>query len=420
VQTPDDVQPHSRRASLVTIAGIWLAWALALLLFQALVPGRIALERPDNVLEWTGNETGLRSHRDKPNLLDPTLAGHVAWDSEFYISIAAAGYDDPAVRTINPEDDSAPISLNYAFMPLYPALIRVVAIPLGLLGLNPIATATLAGVGISLASALAAMVAMFALARRLLGDPGGVRAATYLVVFPTGFFLAQVYTEALFLALALGALALLADRRILLAAGLAVLAVWARPIGIALVIPIALAVVEPIWRDRASPGSRSPRELSIGAVAIAAPLVAYGIWAISPLGARFAVVEREFFGQELLAFGDSWDAWTSILGGLGETGTDTQIYYGLEISAIALAVVATAWVFRRAPGVALFGLAALVVPLTGGAQQSIIRYVLAVPAVFLLLARLGEHPAFDRGWLIASTLVMGFLAMLFTFDFWVA
>jgi hypothetical protein len=420
VQTPEDSARMAPRAALMTIAGVWLAWAIALLAFQALVPGRITLDRPDSVLEWTANETGLRSHQAQPNLLDPTFAGQVAWDSEFYISIAAVGYDDPSVRTMDPGDGTAPISLNYAFMPLYPTLMRVLGLPLGALGLNPIATAVVAGVVISLLSALAAMIALFSIARHHLGDCAGIRAATYLVVFPSGFFLAQVYTEALFLALAVGALALLTERRLLPAAGLAVLAVWTRPIGIALVIPLALAVLGPIWRGRGSGVARAPRELALGAIAVAAPVVAYAIWAVSPLGARFATVEREFFGQQLLSIGASWDAWTSILGGLDAAGADTQIYYGLEIAAFVLAVIATVWAFRRAPGVALFGLIALIVPLTSGAPQSIIRYALAVPAIFLLLARLGSHPAFDRGWLIASTLVMGFLAMLFTFDFWVA
>jgi hypothetical protein len=418
---PQSPTPARTRRALGIIVGIWLAWAAALVGFQALAPGRVSLDRPDTVLGWTADETGVRSHVNQPNLLDPTFAGEVAWDSEFYISIAAAGYDDPAVRTMVPRDGGAAISLNYAFMPLYPTLMRVVAVPLAVLGLTPVATVIVAGVAISLLSALAAMIAIFSLARRRLGDGGGIRAATYLAIFPTGFFLAQVYTEALFLALALGALALLAERRLLPAAGLAVLAVWTRPIGIALVIPLGLAVVESLRSGRGGEGATvTPRRLVVGAITVAAPLVAYAAWAVSPLGVRFGVVEREYFGQQLLAIGASWDAWTSILDSIGSAGTDTQIYYGLELAAIALAVAATVWAVRRAPGLALFGLVALLVPLTSGAPQSIVRYSLAVPATFLFLARLGSNEAFDRGWSIASTLVMGFLALLFTFDFWVA
>jgi hypothetical protein len=207
---------------------------------------------------------------------------------------------------------------------------------------------------------------------------------------------------------------------LLAAAGLAVLAVWTRPIGIALVIPLALAAIEPFWHGRREGTSPTARGVTIAVAAVTAPLVAYAAWSLSPLGTRFGIVEREYFGQQLLAIGPSWNAWTSILEGIGSAGTDTQIYYGLEIAAIGLALVATVWAIRRQPGVALFGLVAILVPLTSGAPQSIVRYALAVPAIFLFLGRLGSRQAFDRGWLIASTLVMGFLALLFTFDFWVA
>jgi hypothetical protein len=37
-----------------------------------------------------------------------------------------------------------------------------------------------------------------------------------------------------------------------------------------------------------------------------------------------------------------------------------------------------------------------------------------------MLACLGRRPIFDRVWTMASTLLMGMLAMLFTSGFWVA
>jgi hypothetical protein len=48
------------------------------------------------------------------------------------------------------------------------------------------------------------------------------------------------------------------------------------------------------------------------------------------------------------------------------------------------------------------------------------RYVLGVPAIFLMVAWFGRHPVCDRTWVLASTLVMGMMVMLFTFGFWVA
>jgi len=62
----------------------------------------------------------------------------------------------------------------------------------------------------------------------------------------------------------------------------------------------------------------------------------------------------------------------------------------------------------------------LILPVTGSAPQSIIRYVLAVPAVFIFLARLGRNTVFDRAWTVFSLLMMGMLLTLFTFNMWVA
>jgi hypothetical protein len=45
--------------------------------------------------------------------------------------------------------------------------------------------------------------------------------------------------------------------------------------------------------------------------------------------------------------------------------------------------------------------------------------VLAVPPLFVVLAIWGRNAVFDRAWTTASLLLLGILATLFTFDFWV-
>jgi hypothetical protein len=72
------------------------------------------------------------------------------------------------------------------------------------------------------------------------------------------------------------------------------------------------------------------------------------------------------------------------------------------------------------PGVALFGLGVIGLSAGSSAAQGMDRYVLAVPAIFLMLAWFGRRIIFDRAWVMASTLLMGMLAMLFTFGFWVS
>ena len=59
-------------------------------------------------------------------------------------------------------------------------------------------------------------------------------------------------------------------------------------------------------------------------------------------------------------------------------------------------------------------------PLTSGALQSMQRYVVAIPAIFIALAGLGRSATFDRSWTLVSLLWMGLLVTLYAFDFWTA
>jgi len=119
-------------------------------------------------------------------------------------------------------------------------MIRLLSFPLSIFGMNSIATATLAGVIVSLLGTLAAMLSLYELAEPELGHEGGLRAVFYLLIFPSGLFLAQVYTEGLFIGLAFTSLALLRKGHYKWAALLAVLATFTRAAGVVLVIPFLL------------------------------------------------------------------------------------------------------------------------------------------------------------------------------------
>ncbi len=409
------------RTYLAHLAGLWLAWVIILFGFQELVPARLGLARPDYALIWTPNETLLHSQDDKPYLLDPFLNTHVSWDSEFYLAIATQGYDAPDVRTtggpLGTSPLSRPLSLSYAFMPFYPIVTQGVAFPLQIAGLTPIATATLAGVLVSVLGALAAMVALADLTRDELGEAGGLRTAFYLLIFPTGFFLAQVYTEGLFVGLAFGSLALLRRQYWLGAALLAVAATWTRAVGVALVLPLALAWWQAFQAGGGVPRP-PPRTLVLRAGLVLLPLGAYLLWHYSFWGQAYSFVEDHYFGRGLLVVERSWQAWSDAVGGMFHQNTQQTVYYVLELAAIALAVVASAATLRRYPGPALFGLAVLVGSLTSGAAQGMLRYVLAMPVLFIFLSRLGKHPVTDRAWTLASILLLSLITILFSFDLW--
>jgi hypothetical protein len=74
---------------------------------------------------------------------------------------------------------------------------------------------------------------------------------------------------------------------------------------------------------------------------------------------------------------------------------------------------------RRDPPVALFSLAVVLLSLFSGSAQSMARYMLIVPALYIFLAQLGKNKTFDRAWTLFSILLLGMEAMLFAFDMWV-
>jgi hypothetical protein len=393
-----------------------------LFIFQWLVAARLTLQPPDRALEWTAKETTPGSQANKPYLNDPFLNDHVAWDSEFYLSIATVGYDDPAVFAIGPKDRQ--LTLSYAFLPLYPLVTRVVAFPLKLLNLTPIATSTLAAVIVSVLGTLAGMVALYDLVKDELGGDGGLRAAFYLIAFPSGFFLGQVYTEGLFVGLAFGCLAMIRRKHLIWAAVLAALATWTRAVGVALLIPLAIPWLQSgdwidldlEWKQIFFQGLPW-RNIGRGLIAFA-PLVAFIIWRVSYYGAGFSFVEENYFGRGLLSLGSSYFSWSDAFTSMFGRNPQRTAYYLAEFGAIVLGFVACAVTWKQYRGIAWFSLAVVLLSFTSGAAQGMHRYVLGAPAVFIALSQWGRRPAFDRVWTIASILLMGMIATIYTFNFW--
>lgn len=426
-----------------TVVFIWFAWVITVLGFQAWATARIDPKYPDRAQQWTTEFTEEGYQEGHVYLLEPFMNNQVAWDSEYYLAIAIGGYDDPRSPHLTPsgvttsvvdnpgaESDSSfrdSISLSYAFFPFYPLMIRFFSYPLQILGMNPIATATLAGVIVSALGALLGMLSLYDLARDSLGESGALRAVFYLIIFPTGFFLIQVYTEGLFVGLAFSCLAMLKRKQWLLAALLGVAATLTRAVGVALVIPMAITWIRMVdWVDldlewrQIFHGSISLRPLG-RALLVFSPLIAFGIWKFSYLGLAFDYIESNHYGRGFLSLGFAFFAWAeafrTMLSGVNPQHT---AYYLTEFLGLAIGVIACIATIRTHPEIGWFSLAVVLISWGSGPAQGIHRYVLGAPAVFITLARWGANPVFDRAWTILSILLMGALAMLFAFDMWVA
>ena len=421
----------------------WIAWALIVIAFQALATARIAPKYPDHALEWTTRSTSEGYQDGRAFLLEPFMNNQVAWDSEYYLAIAVGGYDDPRTPYLTPHGVWIPIgdhnitqlvsyfdrsiSLSYAFFPFYPWMIRIFAYPLQIFGLNQIATASLAGILVSALGALLGMLSLYELTRDSLGEEGALRAAFYLIIFPTGFFLIQVYTEGLFVGLAFACLAMLKRKHWLAAALLGVAATLTRAVGVALIIPMAVTWLwtgewldlDVEWRQIFHEGIPL-RPLARGLLAFS-PLIAFSIWKFSYLGFAFDYIESNYFGRGFLQLGAAFYIWSEAFKTMLQ-GTNPQhtAYYITEFLGLAIGIVACFATIKTHPEIAWFSIAVLLISWGSGPAQGIHRYILGAPAVFITLARWGKNPVFDRAWMILSILLMGLLSMIFAFDMWVA
>jgi hypothetical protein len=429
---------------------IWLAWVLIVIGFQALATARVQPQWPDFFqLPLQDNKDPAKYQDGHPYELEPFMNNQVAWDSEPYIGISIGGYDDPCIAVTYPSmqgmvvrctdttnrGSEKPIILSYAYFPFYPIMMHLFAIPLSLLKLNPIATATLAGVVVSALGTLAAMLALYDLTYETLGEDGGMRAVFYMLIFPTSFFFVQVYTEGLFVGLALSCLALLKRKHLVVAALLAGGATLTRAVGIALVIPMAIAWIrtkewyglDMEWDQLYF--KRPPWRPIWHALLAFTPLIVFLIWKFSYFGAMFDYVQTLYMFRAPLDISTGFFRWVSVFymmiagHALGRTDLTVPLSFSadyiIEFSCMVIGFIAILRALKTDPEVAWFSLAAFLIPWVSG-PPGIDRYMLAAPAIFITLARWGKNPVFDRAWTVASLLVMALLAMLFAFNFWVA
>jgi hypothetical protein len=161
------------------------------------------------------------------------------WDSGWYISIAESGYGPPP-RAFGEET-------NHAFFPLYPLLMRLLARMTGL-------ETSAAGNLLSAAAFLGAVPLFAAWVRPRWGEERVRPALLALLAFPTSFFFLSVYTESLFLFLALLAVVSIDRDRPLLAAAAGYLSGLTRITGVVLAPYLALSAIAKSRREGRSRG----------------------------------------------------------------------------------------------------------------------------------------------------------------------
>ena len=327
------------------------------------------------VLAFEGSMNARRGEWDSERLHDLGVGIDVwaRWDSDWFLRIAESGYSWPS---------STP-----AFFPLYPLLVAGAGFALG-------GHDVLAGVVVSLAAGAAAFVLLYRLTAVKLGEDAARRTALFLAVAPTSLFFGAVYSESLFLLLAVAAF-LLAERNRFAGAGAAAgLALLTRSAGIALV----PALVVLAWRAR-------DRPRAIAGVALAPLLfllypLALALWIDRPLA---------FLDAQKVV----WERRLSPAGPLGGVVAAAEHLEVLDL-AVALALVVLAVVAWQRIGAAygVYALVSVALPLSFVSDKtplwSMQRFAVVVFPAFMALATVVRG---RRGTVLVATILGAWLAV---------
>ena len=327
------------------------------------------------------------------------------WDAQHYLYLATHGYSATGdARNL------------IAFFPLYPALISAIAAT----GL-PARTAALlisnvAGVvaaillyeiaaapGVERAAALAAPgVERAAVSpRQDLRENAAFRAAAFFIVFPTAYFLLVGYTEALFCALAFGAVLAARRQRWLFAGLLGGLAAAARLTGLAL---LPFLLIELFYARHAL---RAVWQAVVAPVLIVLGFLTYLLTNLLVLGDAFAFisVQRQHWSHSLSA---PWVGFADAIRGIGWRVPWEKLTVGGGEVAGGIAAYATttlSWL-RLRPSDAAYGTVLTVMVTFLPFWLSIPRYLLAMYPMFLLVGRISYR------WVYLAMVAASFVGVL--------
>jgi hypothetical protein len=328
------------------------------------------------------------------------------WDSGWYVNLAEAGYRDPPTRVGE--------ETNHAFFPLYPGLMRLLVRATGI-------ETSLGGNLVSAAALLLALLLFAEWTRRRFGEERVLPATLALLLFPTSFFFASVYTEALFLALALASVLAVESGRPFAGAAAGVLAGLTRITGIVLAPYLALVS----WRKSREENLPPARAAARAALAGGAPLAGFGLFCLyfwrrfgDPL--LFVKAQHNWSGQSKTIL----EGPALIFGAVAEDvrrgrllgAAPARTYEGLYL--VLFLVLAALLLRQKRVAEAVYVAFTVGIVLVSGTLESAGRYVLPAFPAFAVLAGVDRRPGLARALLALGAVAGALYVWAFVHGYW--
>jgi len=322
------------------------------------------------------------------------LSSWANWDGGHYLGIAKSGYLYP---------------FQYAFFPLFPLLIRIVS---PFLGGNFLAS----GLVLSNFFLILALVFFFKLCRLDFNLDITKKALIFLLIFPTSFFLAAVYSESLFLFLVFSSFYFARQKKWFFASILAAFASATRALGILLFIAL---LFEYFYQQK----FRFKLSLNLFFIFLSPfGFLLYLLYLKIAAGNHWLFLSAQEHWQRLISF--PWQtllSYGSFVLGINSFGTSSYAQIVLEFStAIIFLLILIFSSFRIRVSYLIFGFSYLFATLTTGNLLSQPRLMLAIFPVFLTLSIWAQNKIFDLFVTFLSLLLFGLFLSLFLNGYWIA
>lgn len=324
------------------------------------------------------------------------------WDADHYLRLAEVGY----VQSSVPPNADDPLFI--VFFPFFPLAVRIISFV--------VPNLVLSALGVSFAASVGAGYLLFRLVNLDADEATAWRAVILLFSFPTAYFLAAPFSEALFLFAVLASVYAARTGSWAGAGILGALATGTRVTGIALV-PALLAEVfarRSGVRDRV----RKLAWVTLAPAGLVTYLAINQVVHGDPL--YFLKVQRTHWSQRLVP---PWqpvqEAVDALLAGGNEfTFTFTFIYVGRVVGVVVALPILVLAVRRLPLADVVFGWTAFVLILSAAWLISLPRYLLVLYPLFVVGSRLSRSPRVFVLIVVVGAVLQGWLMWRYAAGQW--
>ncbi|OPY30315.1 MAG: hypothetical protein A4E28_00328 [Methanocella sp. PtaU1.Bin125] len=317
------------------------------------------------------------------------------WDGAWYVNLARDGY---SALPVNDADMA-----NYAFFPLYPALVRLASYVL--------VDYALAGIVVSNVCLLVACYYIYRYVSLDADEATAKRSVKYLILFPAAFVFSAVLTESLFVALVVACLYYARKGNWVAAGILGFFVPLARLPGLAIVVPLAYEYTRQrvpslaAYKDHALQRLAKPEAMALLFPFAGLGLFAAGNYYLTGDFLGFIKIQATWGGRMVLP---PMELLTRL------NPDNGAVFTGALFTVAALALMFL--YFRKVDfGAWTLGLILILIPLFSAQScYSMLRYLAVVFPLFIITAKITKDRRVDTALTIALAVVEGIFMALWT------